>query len=442
MGPAESSAQSHRSARIACWAIVVAYFATAMVVQSIIRFDWGPDEPDHLQYIHVLSQGRLPTIDDTHQVQHGPIYYTLMAGVWRAMGVRQGPMDIPRDIHGLKQMSERGKLARRALRGATAVIGCAVLVVLMQIMAAIGTPWSWRPWLLMLAAGNPVMQYLGGVINNEMAAILYSSIICLFIVRRLRAGDCSVADAAVLGVLIGGTMLVKRTGLFVAPVALWLLWTVGEPSRRLQRLGAFAAGAVVVGPWWPLHTWRWTGGIAGTTIAPTDQPSLWFLISHPALVLPWVVGLLETALLPDWYWELILRLPVQIIGAVVLLLIAIVAVIGLIVRRDHFHVRLRAISVVAALLLLAGIVHYVVAVDWRAYMQGRYLLNALPWIICLLAGMRPITDAWNERFRESALWGRAREMLGPLMGLAVLVFDAAWWYLAWLFYMNIERRFL
>ena len=101
------------------------------------------------------------------------------------------------------------------------------------------------------------------------------------------------ADAAVLGVLIGADAR-EAWGCSLRP---WRCgcWTVGEPSRRLSGW-ALAAGAVVVGRGGP-HTWRWTGGIA-TTIAPTDQPSLWFLISSGS----GSPGLSDCSrpLLPDW----------------------------------------------------------------------------------------------------------------------------------------------
>jgi hypothetical protein len=433
---------SPRGAKILCWVVIAAFLASAIAVQFIVRLDWGPDEPDHLEYIHELSQGRMPTREQTHQVQHGPVYYALMAGLWRAAGVEQAPMTVPRDIHGLDAMTETAKFGRRLVRAGTALLGCAVLMLLMRIMAVLETPWTWRPWLLVLAAGNPVMQYLGGVVNNEMASILYATIICLFIVRRLKEDRCSVRQAAVLGLLVGGTLLIKRPGLFVAPVALWVLWSVGERSQRLRRFGAFALGAVATGVWWPLRTAQMTGGILGSSTIPHNQPSLEMLMWNLDMVVSWAIALLETALLPAWYWELILRLPVQIIGAVILAVIVGVAVWGLVVRRDRFHYRLRALSVVAMAALFFGIMHYCIHADWRAHMHGRYLINAVPWLICLFAGMRPIIDALHERFHGAGWWRSLREMGGPLFGLAAVVFSSAWWYLAAEFYANLEDRFL
>lgn len=221
----DSTPAGERVARVACWAIILGFFAVSIAVQFIVRLDWGPDEVDHIKYVHELAHGRIPTEEQTHQVQHGPLYYALLAGVWGAMGVDQDPALVPRDITGIYRMTPRAVLARRVLRACNALLGCAVLLVMMRIMATIGTPWSWRPWLLLTVAGNPVLQYLGGIVNNEIASILYSALICLFIVGLLKSGQCSLRHAAILGLLIGGTMLVKRTALFVVPAVLWVLWT-------------------------------------------------------------------------------------------------------------------------------------------------------------------------------------------------------------------------
>jgi hypothetical protein len=273
-----------------------------------------------------------------------------------------------------------------------------------------------------------------------MASILYSAIICLFIVRRLKAEDCSVWDAAVLGLLIGGTLLVKRTGLFVLPLALWLLWTHGPRSERLTRLGAFFGCAVAIGIWWPLYARPVMSGYLGTATAPDYQPTLSKILHSPSF-LSWITTLLETALLPDWYLEIVLRGPMQIIGSLVLASILAVAIWGLVARHDRFHYRLRTLSVAAMLTLMFAVVHYVVTVDWRAHMHGRYLLNAAPWLVCLFAGMWPVVDRLDRRLADSGLWQRLRETVPVLVALAIFVFDAAWWYLAWEFYSNIERRF-
>jgi len=98
-------------------------------------------------------------------------------------------------------------------------------------------------------------------------------------------------------------------------------------------------------------------------------------------------------------------------------------------------------AVVAMVSLFMGVMQYILMVDWRANMHGRYLLNAVPWLICLFAGMRPVIDALSERLGEASWWKHVTEMAGPLFALAVVVFDGAWWYLAWVFYSNIEKRF-
>jgi hypothetical protein len=110
-------------------------------------------------------------------------------------------------------------------------------------------------------------------------------------------------------------------------------------------------------------------------------------------------------------------------------------------RHDRFHYRLRTLSVAAMLTLMLAVVHYVVTVDWRAHMHGRYLLNAAPWLVCLFAGMWPVVDRLDRRLADSGLWQRLRETVPVLVAMAIFVFDAAWWYLAWEFYSNIERRF-
>ncbi len=400
-----------------------------LTVGFVVRLDYGPDEPDHLKYVHVLAwEHRLPTPTETHVVQHPPLYYAAMAVLWRAMGARQSPSDTQPGPTALGRMDPRSRNARHVLRFASTLLACLTLFVLARILAALGASVSWQALLLFLAAACPMFQYVSGVVNNENLSILYSSLICLAIIARVRAQACSIWQALGLGLLLGGGLLVKQTTLFALPIALWVIWQMGGPPQRLRRLGLFALGFLALGLWWPLHNHSLSGQwFPCYTIPPDQARQASEALAHPLTLLGWIRAILETGFLPDWSVLFVPRLLSTLAMLIVAGMIGVVFFVGL-RRGEKLHRQMRGMALAAMLLLLAGIVQFSLTTDYRAQIGGRYLLNGLPWLLALFAAGLPLLP------RPTQVEGEASETRPPPRWLVVPVillalFDLGWWYI-------------
>ncbi len=433
MAEAEGTAagrREQRAARRAMAAIVVGFCAVGLLVQFIVRLDWGPDEPSHFEYVYFLArEHRLPTRQETHCIQHPPAYYVLAAGLWRLSGATQRPESIPRGVTALGQMTPEAKLARRLIRGLSTEFGAVTLLLLIRLLHLLELPWRWRPYVLLLAAGSPMLQYVSGVGNNELLGIAYSSLVCVVLLSRLKAGGLTVGGAAGLGALIGCATWIKQTTLFAAPLALYVMWVAGPREARWRRALVWVGAALAAGLWWPLHNHLAHGDWFPCFTVPQDQGTAWLALIRPLSLAGWLRMIAETCVLPDWCWAFLRR---EVCDAVAVALGGLYLWALLAGRRggDPWRWRVRVLSALAFLALLAGVVHYCLFTDWRAQVGGRYLLNALAWMTALLAAAEPFHRPAPEQHEGLTL------AAAVTVGL-VLLFDAAWWYLAWLFYQSL-----
>src|SRR5687768_8561457 len=100
-----------------------------LVGQFIVPLDFGPDEPMHMEYIHVLAyEHRLPIPQETHIVQHPPVYYVLMAIPWRLLHAGQRPLSIQPGPQAMRSTSRVAQVARRVLRALQTALACVSLL--------------------------------------------------------------------------------------------------------------------------------------------------------------------------------------------------------------------------------------------------------------------------------------------------------------------------
>ena len=411
-------------------ALVLAFFAlTALFVQYAVRLDYGPDEPYHLEYVHILAtRHRLPSRTETYLVQHPPLYYVLLTVPWNLVGGERQPLSVTPGPDALAQMDARGIVGRRVLRTVSLALCVLTLLALARLVAVLGVPVPWQAPLLLLVAACPMFQYLSGVVNNENASILCSTVVCLALVTRVRRGDCSLTQALGIGLLLGLCPWVKQTTLLAVPLAVWTLWTTGDPAQRWPRLGVAAAVALPVGIGWPLHNFLTAGDPFPLFVMPANQPQILPAVkADPAVLLAWVRLILETSVLPDWSWNLLPRgIPTLVVGAEAAAALGLFF-FGLRDKDDPRGRQIRAMALTALLLLLVGIVQYCVFKDWRAQIGGRYLLNGAPWFLALV----------GSGLASLARRRPAPPCLSPFVLLAaglLVVFDAGWWYLVHLYY--------
>jgi hypothetical protein len=264
-----------------------------------------------------------------------------------------------------------------------------------------------------------MFQYVSAVINNEGLTILYSAVLCLYLVRRLRDQECTMRHAVALGLLIGGCTWIKQTTLFAAPLALWVVWMLGDREHRWQPLGAFAALSLGVGIWWPLHNVLVSGSPFPCYTIPPDQPGAEALLTQRAPVLEYFRMIAETAFLPDWSWTFLPRLLSTVVTLGGAAAVAGLFLHSLRAREPAWRRQAQWFAVAAIGFLMVGILQFCLLTDWRAQNGGRYLLNGLPWLVALIATTLP---------------GTRLQPLLPVGAVLLVLFDAGWWLLVAAFY--------
>lgn len=431
--------------------IIAAFFCVATLVQFIVLLDFGPDEPNHIDYAYSLAvQHHLPIPQsdrvkpkpgENHLVQHPPLYYAALGVIWKLSGALQRPLDRQLGIVSFDKYTPQEILARRLMRLTSALLGCLTLWLIASTLAVLGIPARWQMLLVALAASWPMLQYVSGVVNNENLAYAFSALFCYALIRQWKIGSCTPKQAFGLGLLCGAGLLIKQSTLFALPIALWILWIIAEPRQRINLFSRFSIGLLLTGIWWPLHNILAHGEPFPTFTPNPTQPSLleiftkWHQLFHD-----WIPLLLNSSFLPDWSLYFV---DVRFEGALVfgIILVALLLLLyGRFVSQNPRWRQLRALSFTASVLLLLGVLQYCFFKDQRAHIGGRYLLNALPWATVFFAACLPLLQKDNLEKLPAKLPTVAMLPLGFL-----LVVDFAWWFLAWTYYgtqiaTELQRR--
>ena len=404
-----------------------------LLVNFCVRLDYGPDEPDHVAYVHVLvTEGRLPTPAESVMVQHPPPFYGLLALPWRLAGVGQSPLALTPGPDALAQMTPEAVRGRHLLRVFSTLLACLTLLVLARLLAVAGAPPGWQAYLLLLVAGWPMFQYLSGVVNNENLAIFYSAVAALALAARVRAGACTLMQAAGLGLLMGAGVWVKQTTLFVVPVAVWTVWAIGDSALRprLARLGAFALAGIAAGCGWPLRNHAVTGQWFPHYAVVQHQAEVTAgVLANPLTLLSWTKLMLQTGFLPDWADLLLPPALATIVSVSLAVALMACFIVGLRDRSDPVARRLRGMSMAALLTLVAALLQYAAFSDWRVQIGGRYLLNGIPWVLTGLSASFGL-------FRRSGTASVRPSLLAWLAPVLLILFDLNWWYVVFLYYSD------
>jgi hypothetical protein len=415
--------------------LVSAFLAICVCVQFIIRLDYGPDEPYHVEYIHGLATtGHIPDRSDTYEVHHPPVYYGIMAAAWKALGVTQRPLDHQPGPGALARMEPNSITARRVMRFMTSLIAVGSVLLLFKILAAMGLPRRWQWGIVCAVAGMPMFQYLSGVVNNDNFSIFYGCIFCLAIVQRVMARECTPQQAAVLGLLAGGCTLAKQSALFAAPLALWAVWAYGNGAKRLAGVGAFLACALLAGIWWPLHIRMISGQWFPDFLSPPDQQKQIAFAVQSGTIFKWPWTMMETAVFPDW--SLGRFLPEQLAGLIVVAVLLVGSALlffGLKANAADPYRRLQQMSVVALIFLLAGLIQFTYQHDYKDQVGGRFLMNGIAWMAVFLGASLKLL---RDHAPDVATKLRSAAIAVPLL---VVITDGIWWILASDFYQSVAQ---
>lgn len=178
------------SIRIPCHSELVAalviYIGLSAWCQSVIPLDYGPDEPYHMQYIHILSEyGRLPRPAETYQAHHPPTYYLLALPLYKLSGCHIAPLG-PRPADAVeKHFAPPEIAARRLLRLLSTLLGAMTLSVIYATLMVAGIRRLWRLPLLLVAGGLPMFIYITSLVNNEALTYLWSATVALWLIQLI-----------------------------------------------------------------------------------------------------------------------------------------------------------------------------------------------------------------------------------------------------------------
>lgn len=369
-----------------------------------IRLDYGPDEPDHLQYVHIIArEARLPTPQDTHSVQHPPLYFALMALPYRLGGSEVAPFSLPSGPDRLATMTTGERRSRYLCRYLQVVLTALTLLVIGAVLAQVlPTRPRVRTAVLVGVACWPLMAWGGAVVNNDMLATLWSAVLVWQGLRCVRTGQGTPAHiAAWLGLLMGLGLWVKLTVIYCAPALVALMWWHQPHWRdRMRFLLIFALVAVATGCWWyvrcalvfgdPFPNFAGPmGGEARVQAALRHDPlgaGLLFLRGA-------VSDLARACLLPEFLWSVaggsagMLALSLVEAGAV----LTAAAYLACRLLRPQQRLKVTAALAGPALLAVACavvmVIYYAITKDLRAITSGgRYMLASAVWGAILVAG--------------------------------------------------------
>src|SRR5688572_20223038 len=216
--PTPPDQQDARPSRMLRWAVIALYIAiNGVVFYNARRHDpgIGYDSDAHLHYLITLSEGRLPTRDDTGEFFSPPLPYVPGA---IAMALGKGP-------------ECSFKIAQYAQFGFSLVL----TFFLLQICGLIRKNDDRLGLLALLCLGMiPAYYKTFAMIRGEPLLATLAVVAAYVAIRTFAA--CSrmpVAGAIVLGLMLGGAAISRQWGIFlIPPVILLAAW-------RMRRDGKF-----------------------------------------------------------------------------------------------------------------------------------------------------------------------------------------------------------
>lgn len=422
----EPAQKAPRRALLPLGAVLLAYLCLATAYNAVTRLNYAPDEPWHYRYVESIAlRGKLPSLSETHQAQHPPLYYAL-AAAWYRLGA----------------LALRGDSLERWVRLLSTLLSLGTLLLVFTLarrfLADGALP---QTATVATVALLPLFTYMSAVVNNDALNILLFTATLLVLVRGCLEGF-TVKRAAWLGGLSGLGLLTKESGLAAVPVCLIVIvWDArargATYSTVAKQLAAYLGAALLVCGWWFARNQRLFGSffIHATAREPQAsavdvlaafmrQPSLLTRIlrhtfnrSLMSFFAPlWIVR----AFVPPSMWLRSLAVWVGIV------------VVGLVLARARRAAppsaeqgRAGWALALAAVMLTLGILRYVLFVDYTAMEGGRYMLPAVGAIaLATVAGL----GGWAGRSNS------ARNVLWGLLIALLLVADLAFLRVTHLFY--------
>jgi len=264
MTQATSQATARRRsvwARLRWPLLAVAYGVTALLFSVIQPLGRTPDELAHVQYVRFLAEEkRLPIFvpsdggEAGYEAQHPPLYYAMMALVWRAT---EGVQD---------------RWRWHVMRWATVmIVGYGTLALCWAMFRRIWPQDSFRAWAsaatVMLM---PLTILYTGYINPDGCAMLWATAAACLCLETAVARP-SLARAALLGAVLAAACLTKLSAL---PTVLVAAYAYALAARRVSLRQWALAAALTTGLWLGLSGWWYARNLSfyGTPFIHTVAP--------------------------------------------------------------------------------------------------------------------------------------------------------------------------
>lgn len=406
--------------------IVLGYLIVGMLYARLTPAWQAPDEPAHYNYIRqVAEDGCCPRIEDgdwssgylaqltsarfapellgeldsiQYEDHHPPLYYLLASLVYRLSAG---------DLAALRLFSV---LLGAGVVGLSYLISCRILPGQPQV--ALG--------VMALVAFLPQHVSMMSAVNNDALAELIVGLGLLWLLRYLNSDEIPIWQ---LGLIVGLAFMTKLTIYFLAllpPLAIWLKWRDGTPSRHilLRSLVMYALVAGIIGGLWWLRNIGEYGfpdflGLAAHDAVVADQPRTADYIAQHSFV-TYLVQMAATTFKSFWGQFGWMALPLDnVLGGWIYRGFALFTIAGLsgtllasFWRRTEPAQLPRGsgaiwvVMLVTMLIVLLQFLYY--NIEFQQW-QGRYLFPALiPIAFALVYGF----DTWRARLLGRVEWAR------------------------------------
>ena len=246
----------------AAW-ILLLVLINAIVLSNAVRHDprVGYDAADHLEYIEVLSQGRLPARADTAEFFSPPLPYLLPA-MLRSTGLVS--------LHGAAKAAQ--------FLNVLFSIGLTFSLISLCDLVRPGDPWLKSLALVCLGMLPVYYKTLAFVRGEPLLAFL-----CVFVVERTASfylnRGWNTMQAIALGAAFSLMLLCRQWGFFVLPAV--AVFAAVLAIRRRQRWRRMAGGIVLIvfvagggSAWFYLHLRQTVGSARAFNRSPSPVFSL------------------------------------------------------------------------------------------------------------------------------------------------------------------------
>jgi 4-amino-4-deoxy-L-arabinose transferase-like glycosyltransferase len=420
------------------------------------------DENTHVQSVlHYAQGGGLPVVrgtaaklgrpfwEEQTQAYQPPLYFWCMGQVARVLGfadavvaMRVNPNRGRADLgpgyrlaylHGPDESPPwgPGQRALLELRAVSLLMGLCVLLLVFALGRRVfpGDP-AVAGLAALLVACFPRFLHEAASVHNETLSTLLAHVALLLLATWAAGAPPRAGRAALLGVVIGLSLLAKLTSLYLLPLVALVLLLPCLRERRWPRRGEWLCGALVLGlaaavsGWWYVHNVR----TYGDPFALGPQRELFWRMAIPeGGARAWITGHFLVAflgsLLGNFGWFAVATHPAAALCGVLLLLIAAAGWLlwraGRGPRGDIAPGAARMLRL-ALLLVLAQFFVYNLRVTGP---DSRYVFGALgPLALLVAAGL---LCAWRAAAaRRGALLGALLVATLPLGSAALLIFQA------------------